>query len=119
MRFPKSQRKKTKKLHARSSILQKDTDRRRCWLCMKMRGDYSEHAPGTLHRHHVYMGPLRNASEAEGLFVWLCPEHHEHGKDAVHRNADVCRNLQKDMQRRYEQNHTREEFMRLIGRSYL
>lgn len=117
--FPKPQKARTRKAHAKSSILQKDTDRRRCWLCMQTRGDYSEHSPGALHKHHIYMGPLRSISEAEGFFVWLCPEHHEHGPDAVHRSIDACRRLQREAQSKYEQSHTREEFTALIGRSYL
>ena len=77
MLFPKGgKRQRARKIHAKSSILQKDTDRRRCWLCMYIQHDYSEHAQGVLHKHHVYMGPLRDTSEEHGFYVYLCPQHH-------------------------------------------
>lgn len=117
--YPKAKSRKKRKRHAWGSILQKDEDRRRCWLCMRIRNDYSEYAAGVLHKHHVFMGPLRDVSEAEGFFVWLCPGHHEHSHDAVHRNMTVCRQLQRDTQAAYERTHTRREFVDLIGRSYL
>lgn len=119
MMFPKTPTKKARMRHAKHSILQRDRDRNRCWLCMRMRRDYSEHASGSLHKHHVYMGPLRRISEAEGFFVWLCPQHHETGPEAVHANARVCEELQEEMQEAYERTHTREEFMALTGRSYM
>ena len=116
MLFPKAgKRQRARKIHAKSSILQKDTDRRRCWLCMYIQHDYSEHAQGVLHKHHVYMGPLRNISEEHGFYVYLCPQHHMR----VHADAGICRILQAQMQKEYERTHTRDEFIRLIGRSYL
>jgi len=117
--FPKRPAKKKPRRHAAHSILQADRDRRRCWLCMQLRHDYSEHAEGTLHKHHVFMGPLRRLSEAEGFYVWLCPEHHTAGRDAVHMNHAVCLKLQRQMQQVYEKSHTRQEFIRLTGRSYI
>lgn len=117
--YPKAKTRKKRKRHARGSVLQRDEDRRRCWTCMRIRGDYCEHAAGTLHKHHIFMGPLRETSEAEGFYVWLCPYHHEHGPDAVHRNIDICRQLQREAQAAYERTHTRREFIDLIGRSYL
>lgn len=80
--FPKRPRKSGKRTHAKSSILQRDIDRNRCWLCMQLRHDYSEHTPGALHKHHVYMGPLRSVSEAQGFYVYLCPKHHTQGPEA-------------------------------------
>jgi hypothetical protein len=116
--FPKHPGKKRRKAHARHSILQADEDRRRCWLCMMLYHDYSEKAG--LHRHHIFGGTaLRRISEAEGFYVWLCPYHHEFGRMSVHRDIAARRALQMEAQRRYEETHTREEFMRLTGRSYL
>lgn len=117
--FPKSGKQKRRKKHAKSSILQREADKRRCWLCMRLNGDYSEHAQGTLHKHHVYMGPLRDVSEAEGFFVWLCPQHHEFGQDAVHKNREMSIFLQKETQKAFERTKTRREFTELTGRSYL
>lgn len=114
--FPKTQGKKRRKAHAGESILQAAGDRRRCWLCMKQ-GDYSEKF---VHKHHIFGGTaLRRISEAEGFYIWLCPEHHEFGRMSAHTDIEVRRGLQREAQERYERTHTREEFMRLTGRSYL
>lgn len=116
--FPKAPARKKRALHARHSILQKDSDRRRCWLCMRCLEDFREKTG--LHKHHIFEGTaLRRISEAEGFFVWLCPQHHQFGRVSVHRDTSIRRDLQKQAQRRYEETHTREDFMRLIGRSYL
>lgn len=116
--FPKHTGKKRRKIHARRSILQSDSDRRRCWLCMQWLHDYGEKT--RLHKHHIFEGTaLRRISEAEGFFVWLCPQHHEFGQMSVHRDITVRRSLQRQAQRKYEETHTRQEFMLLIGRSYL
>lgn len=115
--FPKSPARKRRTSHARHSILQNDDDRRRCWLCMRMH-DYSEKT--VLHKHHIFEGTaLRRISEAEGFFVWLCPQHHEFAPMSAHTDIETRRSLQREAQRKYEEEHTREEFMRLIGRSYL
>lgn len=37
----------------------------------------------SLHRHHIFAGSLRNISEREGLWVYLCEECHE-GAHGIH-----------------------------------
>lgn len=112
--FPKTQTKKKRKRHKASILHKKDGT---CYLCVKLHGDYRYHK--ILHEHHVFGGPNRAISEAEGLKVHLCPEHHETGKEAVHTNHEIMRIVQQDAQRAYEKNHTRQQFMKLIGRNYL
>ena len=107
--FPKAPAKKKHRSHAKQSIIHPQRDRHRCLLCM-WEGNYQEQTG--LQKHHVFMGPLR-------FFTWLCPEHHTIGSKAVHRNHDACMKLQQYTQAKYEQTHTREEFMELTGRSYL
>lgn len=72
-----------------------------------------------LQEHHIFGGPNRKVSEAEGLKCWLCMEHHTQGPEAVHNNIRNMRILQQDAQQAYEKDHTREDFIRLIGRNYL
>lgn len=88
-----------------------------CYLCARLNSDYSQKR--CLHEHHIYGGPNRRVSEAEGLKAYLCPEHHTAGSEAVHNNNKNMRILQQDAQRAYEAAHTREEFMKIIGRNYL
>lgn len=62
----------------------------------------------------------RKISEKYGLKVPLCYEHHR-GTNGVHgkngRQLDI--KLKKIAQKKYEETHTREEFIKLIGKSYL
>lgn len=84
---------------------------------MKLDGDYSQKR--YLEEHHVFGGPNRKISEAEGLKAYLCLEHHTAGPAAVHNSHENMRILQQDAQRAYERTHTRGEFMALVGRNYL
>ena len=102
-----------------TSILQKKDGT--CYLCMLLNNDYHKH--DVLHEHHIFGGNSnRNHSEAEGLKVYLCLEHHMTGKDAVH-NAKNCQEIQERLhkigQQEFEKTHTREEFRKIFGRSYL
>ena len=74
-----------------------------------------------LEEHHIFFGTAnRKISEKNGLKVWLTPEEHKgtygvHGKHA--KNLDI--KLKQEAQRKYEETHTREEFIKLIGKNYL
>lgn len=75
-----------------------------------------------LHRHHIYFGTgLRDISEENGFWCYLIPELHNQSEKGVHgrdgHNLDML--LKRECQKAYEREHTREEFVRLIGRSYL
>ena len=112
--FPKPVNKKKRKRHKQSILHCKDGT---CYLCIKLNDDRQIHR--TVHEHHVYDGPNRGISEAEGFKVYLCPDHHMFSTQAVHTNIDNMRLLQQECQRVYEQTHTRKEFMALIGRNFL
>lgn len=114
MMYPKPQRKKKTKKHKASILHCKDGT---CYLCMKLKGDYRRYP--VVHEHHIYDGPNRQNSEAEGLKVYLCLDHHIMGPEAVHNNHKNMRILHRDGQRAYERTHSRAEFMSLIGRNYL
>ena len=88
-----------------------------CYLCEKLHSDYRQKET---EEHHVYFGHgLREVSEANGFKVYLCRAHHQDGPEAVHRNHETCLRVQQDVQRAYEKRHSRQEFMDLVGRSYL
>lgn len=114
MMFPKPQQRKKRKKHKASILHCKDGT---CYLCMILEGVYCKYS--NLHEHHIFGGPNRAASEAEGLKVYLCPAHHIDGPEAVHNNHANMRFLQQEGQKAYEYTHTREEFMKLIGKNYL
>ena len=106
--------KKKRKKHKPSMLHRKDGT---CYLCMKLDGNHRLHS--VTQEHHIFGGPNRQISEAEGLKVYLCLAHHIDGPEAVHNNHKNMRLLQKDGQRAYECSHTREEFMERFGRNYL
>lgn len=80
-----------------------------------------------LQRHHCFMGPLRDISEKEGFWVWLTQLNHTGNNPAenplgirgVHFNRELDLTLKMACQKAYEEHHSREQWMKLIGRNYL
>lgn len=92
------------------SILQ---DQRECYITGVTDG---------LHKHHIYKGnPLRQISERNGFWVWLRWDWHNGADYGVHGKYghDLDLRLKRACQEKYEETHTRAEFMALIGRNYL
>lgn len=90
------------------SILQKEKE---CFMCGRTVG---------LELHHMFFGTAnRKISDKHGFTVWLCACHHRDGRVSAHRDRDVDLTLKKLCQKAYEEKHSREEFMGLIGRNYL
>lgn len=57
----------------------------------------------------------RKNSEKYGLKVWLCHFHHR----GVHMNRDSALELIRIAQSKFEETHTREEFMAIFGKNWL
>lgn len=72
-----------------------------------------------LHKHHVYQGFNRKHSEKHGFYVWLAPEYHNMSNKGVHFDKDFDLYLKRLCQAEFEKTHTRDEFMEIIGRSWL
>lgn len=75
-----------------------------------------------LQKHHIYFGTgKREISDENGFWVWLIPELHVTTDEGVNNgNYELDRMLKEECQRAFEADgHTREEFRRLIGKSYL
>lgn len=72
-----------------------------------------------LHKHHIYGGANRSISEKNGFYVYLTPHWHNMSDKGVHFNKELDLRLKMECQRKYEETHTRAEFMALIGRNYL
>ena len=81
----------------------------RCVLCGRL---------GYMHRHHIFEGSLRKRSERYGMVCLLCPYCHT-GDFGVHMDEKLNKKLKRAAQRKFEREHTREEFIKLFGRSYL
>lgn len=90
------------------SIMQ---DSRECYITGAIDG---------LHKHHIFFGnPLRRISEENGFWVWLRWDWHNGAEYGVHFNRDLDLRLKSACQERFEETHSRDEFMALIGRNYL
>lgn len=89
-------------------------DEKKCFIT-GISGEYR-----VLHQHHIYEGwGNRQVSEDNGFWVWLLPEYHNMSNKGVHFDKEFDLALKQACQRKYEETHTREEFMALIGRNYL
>lgn len=71
--------------------------------------------------HHIYGGfGRRDISEREGFIVPLTNSEHNFGAYAVHFNRELDLMLKRYCQRAYEEmGHSREDFIKLIGKNYL
>ena len=89
-----------------------DTDEGVCFNCGRL---------GFTETHHIFFGHgNRKISDKNGFVVFLCPECHRgtygvHGKNGKQLNLSLKRRCQAT----FEEKHSREEFMKLIARSYL
>lgn len=113
--FPKTPKKKKRKSHPRSILHEKNGT---CYLCILMHDDYRVK---TVQEHHVFFGTAnRRLSEQYGLKVYLCAaEHHEHGKEAVHENAENRRILEEIAQRAFEEAYPELNFRKIFGENYI
>ena len=73
-----------------------------------------------LQKHHIFRGKNRKLSEKYGFWVWLNVEYHT-GQMGIHLSTryEILSELQKKCQEKFEEKHTRDEFMDIIGKNYL
>lgn len=89
-----------------------NTEQGICFACGK---------EGHTEEHHIFYGHgNRKVSDKNGFVVYLCPECHRgdygvHGKYGKELNLALKRRCQAV----FEETHSRDEFRKLIGRSYL
>lgn len=82
-----------------------------CYLCGRTQW---------LEEHHIFGGYAdRKISDKNGFVVPLCHWCHNEPPKGVHHCRGTALKLKRECQAKYEETHTREEFMRLIGRNYL
>jgi len=93
------------------SILQ---DEKKCFLT----GATSRYG---LHKHHIFGAYNRDNSEKYGLWVWLKWDRHiaDSPHSTPHNDPTIDKMLKRMAQRKFEETHTREEFMQIFGRSWL
>lgn len=103
--------KKTKSIMQNKNIGQ-------CYLCRLLHNDYS--IKPVREEHHVMGGTAnRRLSEKYGLKVYLDPDHHRNGSEAVHKNAEVAELLHKEAQKAFERTYPDLDFQIIFGKNYL
>ncbi len=80
---------------------------------------YITRSTDDLHKHHIYPGSNRAISEKHGFWIYLRSDWHTGSSYCVHADPELMLKLKKLCQAKYELNHSRDEFIVLIGRSYL
>lgn len=108
---PKKEKKEPTKIKQKSSKLaklerQRDKDIVKSGIC-----DYCHKYSKRLDPHEVYGGSNRQRSMKNKFIKLLCPK--------CHSNEKIINQLRIDVQKEYEKNHTREDFIKIIGKSYL
>jgi len=75
---------------------------------------------GQTNIHHVYFGTAnRKLSDKWGMVAMLCPDCHQNGPRAVHHCRETDLILKRRYQAKFEEEHTREEFRKIFGKSWL
>lgn len=71
--------------------------------------------------HHVFFGTgQRKISEKHNFKTRLCPICHRSQPQGIHGgNKELDLKLKREFQSKFEETHTRKEFITLIGRNYL
>lgn len=92
-----------------TSIL--DTEPNVCYICRRV--GYTEY-------HHILFSGLRKIADDNGLTCYLCYECHRGTKGVHGRDGNALnRYLKAHVQQEYEKLHSHEEWMQLVGRSYI
>ena len=85
---------------------------KRCLICGRFE---------PLHRHHIFAGSRRKASEEHGCWIWLCPDHHNMSDSGIHFDPVLSLRAKAMAQKILENEHgwSRERFIQTFGRSYI
>ena len=88
-----------------------------CWTC---RMNYDVETTVGLHDHHIFEGSARRKnSEKFGLKIYLCGRHHNLSKYGIHYQKQLDLELKQIAQKKFEETHSREEFLKHFRRNYL
>lgn len=71
------------------------------------------------HVHHVFYGRNRRNADEDGLTIGLCYRHHNGSDEGIHFCHQLDTQIKMMAQKKYEESHTRDEFIRRYGKSYI
>lgn len=73
-----------------------------------------------IHKHHIFFGnPNRKKSEKFGCWCYLCAKHHNMSNEGVHFNKALDLKLKQHAQRKFEEIHGAESFIKEFHKNYL
>lgn len=72
-----------------------------------------------LHKHHIYAGSRRRASDEWGCWIWLRADWHNLSYYGIHFNHDLDMEAKQKCQEAFEAIHGHERFMEVFGKNYL
>lgn len=99
------------------SIMQDKKDGQ-CYLCRLLHKDHG--IKRKREEHHVLGGTAnRKLSEKYGLKVYLDPDHHQYGPEAVHKNKEVALLLKREAQKAFIRAYQDLDFREIFGKNYL
>lgn len=104
-------KKETTEIKKKSNKLAKLERQRDKDLIKKGKCQYCGKETKKLDPHEVYGGSNRKRSITNNFIKLLCRE--------CHSNENIINQLRIDTQKEYENKHTREEFIKIIGKSYI
>ena len=115
LRAKKKYQYRPKPMKKTESIMQ--TDKSRCYLCRRP----NQYGLNGLEEHHAIEGNGRRPiSEQYGLKVYVCGiTCHREGPNSIHKNEEVALKVKQDAQRKFEETHTREEWIEAFTKNYL
>jgi len=87
----------------RYSILTNSLEK--CYLCPNKKDDI----------HEIYAGSKRIISIKNGFCIPICRKCHSE----IQSNEEKMLKLKIECQKKYEESHSREEFMKMVGKNYL
>ena len=102
------------------SIIQEEKE---CFFCRALY-EAGEELPTEytkpLHHHHIMHGTAnRKISDRTGLWVWLCPYHHEKAPEAVHNSRETDIRLIRIGQMYFEKKYGHSRWMELFGKNFI
>lgn len=110
-KIKKEKKEKVTEIKKRSNKLakierQRDKDLTKSGIC-EYCGNYSKR----LDPHEIYGGSNRKRSIKHKFVKLICPR--------CHSNEEIINQLRIDIQKEFEKKRTREEFIKIIGKSYI
>lgn len=66
-----------------------------------------------------YGNSNRKQSEKYGCWVWLCGKHHNLSDFGIHFDKELDLKVKKLAQSKFEENHSRQEFMQIFGKNWI